>query len=197
MKLLPILATAFFLPAAALAQGSAQAADGASPTEALPTETPSPETLPPETRSTEMQPTETLPDDVASEAVMEEVDGLLVIDGAQADIDSFLWQRRLLLIFANTPADPAFQQQLQALLERAQEFVDRDVVVITDTDPDARSSARQRLRPRGFMVAIIDKDGEIKQRRPAPRSAREIMAVIDRFPLRRQEMLENRPSGRD
>ena len=180
MKLLPTLALALMMPAAALAQGAAQAADGTPDTEA-----------PMEARA------EALPEDVAVDAVLDEVSGLLVLDAAQADLDSFLWQRRLIVLFANSAADPAFDQQLDAILERAEEFTGRDVVVITDTDPASGSQARQRLRPRGFMMAIIDKDGEVKQRRPAPRSAREIMAVIDRFPLRRQEMLENRPSGRN
>jgi hypothetical protein len=33
-------------------------------------------------------------------------------------------------------------------------------------------------------------------RKPQPWSVREITRAIDRFPLRRQEMLERRPSGR-
>jgi hypothetical protein len=45
-------------------------------------------------------------------------------------------------------------------------------------------------------LAIIEKDGEIKQRRPAPRDVREISAAIDHFPLRRQEILERLPAGR-
>lgn len=125
------------------------------------------------------------------------VDGLEVLDATEADLDSFLWVKRPIVLLANTPADPAFQQQLENILGRAAEFAERDVVLILDTDPDARSDARQRLRPRAFMLAILDKDGEVKQRRPAPRTAREIIAVIDRFPLRRQEMLDQRPSGRD
>lgn len=125
------------------------------------------------------------------------VEGLEVLDAARAELDEFLWVKRPILVFANTPADPAFQQQVENILGRAGEFAERDVVLILDSDPAARSDARQRLRPRAFMLAILDKDGEVKQRRPAPRSAREIIAVIDRFPSRRQEMLERLPSGRD
>ena len=176
MKLLCTFAFASLLPLAALAQGAAQAADGA----------PDPDA-----------PMEALPDDVSEDAVVEEVEGLLVLEAAEADLDSFLWVLRPLVVFANTPADPAFEQQMRSILDRADEFFERDVVVIVDTDRQSGSQARQRLRPRGFMVAILDKDGEVKQRRPAPRSARELMAVIDRFPLRRQEMMERRPSGRD
>jgi hypothetical protein len=42
----------------------------------------------------------------------------------------------------------------------------------------------------------MDKDGEVKRRNPAPWGVREITHAIDRFPLRRQEMLERRPAGR-
>lgn len=189
MKLLSILAMISFLPAAALAQGQALAADGTPGTGDHPeavAQAPAGET-----------PGNGAADSAADDAAAEDDPGLLVLDAAEADLDSFLWVRRPLVIFANTPADPAFEQQMRAITDRADEFHQRDVVVITDTDPRSGSQARQRLRPRGFMVVIIDKDGEVKQRRPAPRSARELMAVIDRFPLRRQEMLERSPSGRD
>ncbi len=172
MKLLLTVVVAAFIPASALAQGAALAAD--SPQE------PAEETAPAEEQLA------TGPDH-----------GLEVLDAIDADLDSFLWVKRPIVVFADTPFDPAFERQVRYIIERAEEFVDRDVVLITDTDPAARSPARQRLRPRGFMVAILDKDGEVKQRRPAPRTAREIMAVIDRFPLRRQEILDRLPSGRD
>jgi len=97
---------------------------------------------------------------------------------------------------ADTDGNPQFDLQLEAIRERADEFVKRDVVVIFDANPEDRSALRQVLRPNGFMTAIIDKDGEVKARRPSVRSGRELMAVIDKFPLRRQEMLERNPAGR-
>lgn len=131
------------------------------------------------------------------EAAEELPPGLQFIDASEVSLDAFLWESRLVLVLADAPNNPQFLQQIRYLEERADEMLERDVIVIVDTDPAARSDARQRLRPRGFMLAIIDKDGEVKQRRPAPRTGREIMAVIDRFPLRRQEMLERAPSGRE
>lgn len=35
---------------------------------------------------------------------------------------------------------------------------------------------------------IIDKDGQVKARKPLPWDAREITRAIDKFPLRRQEI---------
>ena len=121
---------------------------------------------------------------------------LLFLDAREVDVREFLWERRIIVVMADTPNDPLMERQLDALRARADDFVERDVVVIFDAQPEDNSPLRQVMRPRAFMTAIIDKDGEVKARRPAPRTGRELMAVIDRFPLRRQEVLERSPSGR-
>jgi hypothetical protein len=118
------------------------------------------------------------------------------IDAAGVVLEEFLWVRRPVVVFADTPNDPAFQRQMQRILAELGPLEERDVVVITDTDPAARTEVRQRLRPRGFSLVLMDKDGEVKRRNPAPWAVRDITHAIDRFPLRRQEMLEQRPSGR-
>lgn len=133
--------------------------------------------------------------EVAQEDVLS-IDGLLFLDARDTDVREFIWERRIIVVMAETPDDPQFSRQLQALRDRADEFAARDAVVIFDAHPEDRSPLRQVLRPRAFMTAIIDKDGEVKARRPAVRSGRELMAVIDRFPTRRQEVLERSPSGR-
>ena len=52
------------------------------------------------------------------------------------------------MVFADTAADPRFREQIELLTERMDELVLRDVIVITDTDPAARTAIRQKLRPR-------------------------------------------------
>ena len=121
---------------------------------------------------------------------------LLFLDAREIEARDFIWVNRIIVVMADTPNDPNFERQLDALRDRADEFFARDAVVIFDAHPEDRSPLRQVLRPRGFMTAIIDKDGEVKARRPAVRTGREMMAVIDRFPSRRQEMLERLPAGR-
>lgn len=137
---------------------------------------------------------------IAEEALVDEDDaleGLVTYEAAEVQLDQFLWLKRPIVIIANTPADPSFARQVAYIEEVAEQMIERDVVVILDTDPTAETDARQRLRPRGFMLAIVGKDGEIKWRRPSPRSGREIVQTIDKFPLRREEMLEQLPSGRN
>ena len=64
------------------------------------------------------------------------------------------------------------------------------------TDPAAGSEWRKRLRPRGFSLVLMDKDLRPVIRKPLPWEVREIVASIDKFPLRRQEILERNPAGR-
>ena len=64
----------------------------------------------------------------------------------------------------------------------------RDVVVVADSDPADATVWRQRLKPNGFSLLVIDKDGQVKQRKPSPWDVREIVRAIDKFPLRRQEI---------
>ena len=102
--------------------------------------------------------------------------------------DRFLWESRAIVVFADTPQDPAYVEQMNALTARPAMLIDRDVVVITDTDPDARSIWRNTLHPRGFSLVLMDKDGQVKLRKPFPWSVREISRAIDKFPLRLQEI---------
>jgi len=62
------------------------------------------------------------------------------------------------------------------------------VVIIVDTDPSGESALRTKLRPRGFMMVLIGKDGQVKLRKPLPWDVRELTRSIDKMPLRRQEM---------
>ena len=118
------------------------------------------------------------------------------IAAAETTLEQYLWLKRPIVVFADTPNDPAFQRQMQRITDDLDPLALRDVVVITDTDPAAQTAVRKRLRPRGFSLVLMDKDGEVKRRNPAPWTVRDITHAIDRFPLRRQEMLEQRPSGR-
>jgi hypothetical protein len=121
--------------------------------------------------------------------------GLRMIDAAEADLEALKWTARAVVVFADSPADPLFERQMRLIAADPEELAERDVVVITDTDPAARSAVRTKLRPRGFSLVLIDKDGEAKLRKPLPWDVREITHAIDKFPQRRQEMLEQRPSG--
>jgi hypothetical protein len=120
-------------------------------------------------------------------------EGFAPVEAAGVALDDFLWLNRPLVVFASTPADPAFRQQMDLLAARWQELADRDVVVIVDTDPSAMSDARRVLRPRAFMLVLMDKDGSVAQRKPAPWDVREITRAIDKMPSRREEIRVQQP----
>ena len=120
-----------------------------------------------------------------------QADPLTVFQGVDVDLADFQWIARPVLVFANTQNDPAFQDQMRLLLARPNELTERDIVLIADTDPDARSDIRLKLRPRGFMLALIGKDGEVKLRKPLPWDVRELTRVIDKMPMRQRELSES------
>lgn len=107
-------------------------------------------------------------------------------------LDDFLWVNRLIVVFADTDRDPKFREQMELLAERPEELALRDVVIIIDTDPAARSDIRRELRPRGFGFVFVDKDGVIKLRKPAPWHVREIIRSIDKTELRQQEIRQQK-----
>ncbi|MSU91061.1 DUF4174 domain-containing protein [Rhodobacteraceae bacterium 2CG4] len=115
-------------------------------------------------------------------------------DLAQPTLDELKWVARPIIIFADSPADPRVRTQLADLEAHKPALDERDVVVLVDTDPAARSELRQTFRPRDFSVLVLGKDGEVKYRKPQPITVREVLRLIDRMPLRRQE-IESRQGG--
>lgn len=111
----------------------------------------------------------------------------------EPDLEQLLWVARPLVVFADAPEDPRFVQQMRMLEAGAADLEERKVVVLTDTDPAAEGSLRRELRPRGFGLVLIDTDGLIVQRRPAPTTVRELSGAIDRLPSRREEIGSRRP----
>ena len=115
-------------------------------------------------------------------------DRSIVFDANSVDIDDLRWAARPVVVFADSPNDPRFLQQLDLFLDRPDALAERDVIVLIDTDPTARGEWRMQLRPRGFMLVIMGKDGEVELRKPAPWDVREITRSIDKMPLRQQEI---------
>lgn len=113
---------------------------------------------------------------------------LTPLDAREVSLEDFLWIARPLVVFADSPADPRFREQMQMLAARPEPLLERDVVVIVDTDPAAQTALRRALRPRGFSLVIVQKDGRVGLRRPSPRDVREIVRGIDNFALRQEEM---------
>lgn len=123
-----------------------------------------------------------------------EADHTLIFDAGQVTLSEFQWIARPLVVFADTPNDPRFRQQMELLERNLEDLAERDVVLITDTDPALPSELRTQLRPRGYVMALLGKDGRVALRKPAPWSVRELSRSIDKMPLRQQEIRDRRVS---
>jgi len=118
-----------------------------------------------------------------------------VFDASEVVLDDLLWVARPIVVFADSPDQPQFLEQMRLLGADATGLAIRDVIIIIDTDPAARSAARQLLRPRGFSLVLLDKDGRVNFRKPDAWSVREITRQIDKMPLRLQEVRERLGQG--
>jgi hypothetical protein len=135
---------------------------------------------------------------VAQEAAAE-ADSPVKIEALMAPLDSnltdFIWEKRPVVVFADSPNDPRFAQQIAFLEAQLDELAVRDVIILTDTDPEAKTALRTKLRPRGFMLVLIGKDGGVKLRKPFPWDVRELTRVIDKMPMRQREVRERRAAN--
>ncbi len=116
----------------------------------------------------------------------------IILENPSVSLEEFLWIKRPIVVFADSPADPRFIEQMALINDRLHELESRDVVVLTDTDPSARSALRRQLHPRGFMLALVGKDGVVYLRRPLPWDVREITRSIDKRPIRQQEIRDSK-----
>ncbi|MFT6118356.1 MAG: hypothetical protein ACJAXK_000287 [Yoonia sp.] len=122
----------------------------------------------------------TLASAVSADTVLEawDADRTQIFDAADINPSDFVW--------------PLFIEQLDLLQSRIEELAERDIIIITDTDPQNPSALRTALRPRAFMLTLIGKDGRTAMRKPAPYDVRELSRTIDKMPMRQQEIIDRR-----
>ena len=108
------------------------------------------------------------------------------------NIKGFEWAQRPIVIFANSDKDPNFISQMEFLSQDIKALKERDIVVLVDSNPSLTSALRKKLRPHGFAFILIGKDGQVKLRKPSPWNIREIARVIDKMPIRQQEITRKR-----
>lgn len=119
----------------------------------------------------------------------------MIRPAGETELSDFLWTNRPVIVFADSPADPRYGEQIEYLRDDMAMLLDRDVVVLTDTDPAQKSPLRTKLRPRGFMLVLVGKDGKVLLRKPLPWTVRELSRTIDKLPERQREVEERRGDG--
>jgi hypothetical protein len=134
---------------------------------------------------------------------------LLVVWAATSlagDIDDlmqrFTWQHRVLLVFAPQADHAALRQQNEYLEQVTGGLLERDMVVLRSiagnqlsvdrapsTIPGAALNRRYAVANDQFRVILVGKDGTVKLEQFEPVTPETLFALIDRMPMRRQEML--------
>ena len=99
---------------------------------------------------------------------------------ANTDIKDLIWEKRPVLVFSNSYMDPNLKQQIKMFGSDPNALSSRDVRVFVDDKPEPISNLRKRFRPKGFLIILIGKDGQIKLRKNSPWSARELTRIIDK-----------------
>lgn len=108
----------------------------------------------------------------------------------RADLRDMQWEKRPVLLFAPDAQEEAYATQMDALKAAADGLRERDIVVLSDTAPEARGALRADLGGEGFLFVLVGKDGGVKLRSDTPVTTETLFATIDRMPMRQREMKE-------
>lgn len=118
------------------------------------------------------------------------------------DLESYRWKNRLLLVFAGTPADPAYQALEREIQEQASGVRERELLVFRlleqgpssmpglEISPAGARALRQRFRiaPGTFTAVLVGKDGGMKLKQEGKVTLIDIFGLIDSMPMRQREM---------
>ena len=110
------------------------------------------------------------------------------IEAAEVDLADFRWEARPVVVMAQSADDADYRRQMEIFASAAPEVADRDMLILTDTDPEAGGTLRDKLGPQGFGVYLIGKDGGVKFSSGAPVEMTRFREIIDAMPMRRREM---------
>ena len=107
---------------------------------------------------------------------------------APAGLEAYRWKSRPLVIIAPDAADARYRTQMEAVSAAQAALRERDMVVLPALGPDAPLRTQVGSGGAGFQVVLIGKDGHVAGRWTAPVALPEVFALIDRMPMRRDEM---------
>jgi len=104
------------------------------------------------------------------------------------------WQKRVLLVAASNAAQADFQKQKALLATNHRELAARDFLVL-DVLYDQLTAAdklfltqKTGIKPPGFAAIFIGKDGGVKQQSRRPLAPADLFGLVDKMPMRREEM---------
>jgi hypothetical protein len=114
--------------------------------------------------------------------------GAIAFAAAFDPLSGLLWKERPLVVVADQLADERFQKQIAALEARGRALADYDIELVALTGDSAALRHKLRLPTTGFAVALVGKDGGVKETWRDPVDPDCIFALIDTMPMRRDEV---------
>ncbi|WP_316014827.1 DUF4174 domain-containing protein [Roseobacter sp. HKCCA0434] len=114
---------------------------------------------------------------------------------ADDPLAEFLWTARPVIVFADTPEDPRFLRQMEEFATAERDLEERSLVLIVDTE--GNEALRERFRPRGFLMVLVDTDGTVEYRTRLPITMRELVRRVDNMTSREIELRAERAARRD
>ncbi len=105
-----------------------------------------------------------------------------------ASLNQYQWQYRPVVIFAPSETDLNYVHQMAMLEKSKAELAERDIIVLSDTSHASKGHLRAQLKPAGFEVVLIGKDGGMKIRETKPISSEDLLSTIDRMPMRKANL---------
>ena len=117
-------------------------------------------------------------------------------------LKAYFWKYRPLILFAQSPDNPSYRAILDSLSANQDKIAERHIVIIETFENglvridgslykhlNAESLGRRFSPQKGQLTSIlIGKDGGLKLRQEGSLHLGEIFSVIDRMPIRQQEM---------
>lgn len=124
-------------------------------------------------------------------------------------LQTFQWEKRLVLLFAPSPTHKIFKKQLALLLKNQRGLKERHILVIQlfgrgqskvgkrlVAKTVAISYRRQlKLSKKSYTFILIGKDGGVKLRKNELVQKKELFGLIDSMPMRQQEMKQQAQKG--
>ncbi len=116
-------------------------------------------------------------------------------EAAVPGIAQYLWQSRVLLLFAPDKDDPALMRQWGLLAGAGAAMGERDLVPVEVIGPGDQALRRRFGADAGhFRAVLVGKDGGAKLSSAEPLPVDRLIEVIDAMPMRRGEAAR-RPGG--
>ncbi len=114
--------------------------------------------------------------------------GSIASEAAPDPLAGLLGKARPLVVVADQIADPRFQRQIVTLEARGPALAAYDIKLLSVIGDSTVLRRKLGLPATGFAVALVGKDGGVKEIWRDPVNPDRIFALIDTMPMRRDEV---------